>query len=433
MTKRFDITRWSKILILLISAILLLSACSKESSRPFTRTEAEAAAAAMKGDCWQKEVLTVVYDTIGMTVMGMYNSLSAGAVNLMMMGFAVWLALRLLKFIGSVTEDSPSEVWNEILKKAFLCALCGFLASSSSMLLYTINILLFPIYEAFLEFGSQILALSTSDITSVKVFGEEIVFKEPNVICKLGKDGLQATLESFPGGIKDMMGCMICGVAERLELGRQVAAITMTSGGIMPFLVGLLIWFIFIVVACAFVFYLVDSVFRFGMMILLLPIFIMSFAFGPTKKWTGIGFSNIMNSAAFMMAFSIIIATVLMAMVTLINDNPFIFSPSDDPDLNSMHLQDFSITMMCLLLIGFLIFGSMGVSQQLTSAIIGGKSDAKFQQNLKAVGQMVLGWITGGASWAITKAGFKDRTAVGRVFKNAGAMRNQLNKYAGRK
>lgn len=115
MTKRFDITRWSKILILLISAILLLSACTPETSSPFKGdaqdAQARAAAEALKSDCWQKEVLTVVYDTIGMTVMAMYNSLSAGAVNLMMMGFAVWLALRLLKFIGSVTEDSPSEVW----------------------------------------------------------------------------------------------------------------------------------------------------------------------------------------------------------------------------------------------------------------------------------------------------------------------------------
>lgn len=225
-----------------------------------------------------------------------------------------------------------------------------------------------------------------------------------------------------------MMGCMICNVAERLDMGKRVALAAMANGGLLPFVIGALVWFIFIVVSCGFVFYLIDSIFRFGMMILLLPIFIMSYAFGPTRKWTNIGFANIMNSAAFMMAFSIILATVLMAMVALIGEQPAVFNPKDP----EMHMLDFSITIMCLLLIGFLIFGSMQVSQQLTSAIIGGKVDAKFQQNLKAVGQMLVGIVTGGFSWVYEKTAFSEKTWLGRQWKSAGALNNKLKRWAGR-
>lgn len=359
--------------------------------------------------------------------MKMYDQLSAGSLSLMMIAFAVWVAMRLMRFLSSVTEDSPGEIWNEILRKGFICLFCGYLAYSSGMLLYVINFLLFPIYAAFLEFGGEILALSSIDVTSMNILGETITFNQPNVVCKLTED-MEATLTGFPNGIKDMMGCMVCAVADRLQLGRDVAYTVMWNGGVLQFVVGLLIWLIFIVVACGFVFYLVDSIFRFGMMILLLPILIMSYAFKPTQKWTKIGFTNIMTSAAFMMAFSIIVAMALMAMVSLINDNPNVFNP-DKPEV---HLSFLSIAVMCLLLIGFLIFGSMAISQQLTSAIIGGKVEAKFQQNLKAVGQMILGLATGVLGYAAQKMALRENTKIGRMSKSVGALRNKLDEWAGR-
>ena len=95
--------------------------------------------------------------------------------------------------------------------------------------------------------------------------------------------------------------------------------------------------------------------------------------------------------------------------------------------------MNFSIALMCLLLIAFLIFGSMGVSQQLTSAIIGGKVEARFQQNLKAVGQALLGVLTGGLKYIVEKAALQENTRIGRAMKSAGALQNKLNEWAGRK
>lgn len=429
MSKKLDIYHIGKLLIILLAALFLLSACSN------TDTQATSAAEASDADelksagesCWQGSVLKTIYNTIGILIMKQFDALTQGSMSVMMIGFAVWMAIRLLKFVSSVREDSPAQIWNEIIKKAFICVFCGSLAYSSGTMLYVINSLLFPIYGAFLDFGSQILDLSADNISQLRVFGSDVAFSETRLSCKI-TGIVSADLNGFPSAFSDSMNCMICAVVDRMRLGREIALLSMSMHGPLPFFTGLLLWLIFYVVGFGFVFYLVDSVFRFGMMILLLPIFVMAYAFGPTKKWTKIGFENIMNSAAFMMAFSIIIATVLLALTALIDQNSNIF----DPDSPQLHMQNISVATLCLLLIGFLVFGSMGVSQQLTSSIIGGKTDAKFQQNLKATAQAILGVITGGLGWVAKKVAFSEKTKVGRLLKSAGALKGKLNRLAGR-
>lgn len=441
MNMTVDIKNFLKLLFIILTATMLLSGCSNKVKGAFDLGEGSSTSAsspedaanagdpAQGIDCWQGEVLNILYDVIGGTIMTQYDNISRGSLSVMMLAFAIWVALRLLKFVSSVTESSPSEVWNEIVKKAFICIVCSFFAYSSGTLLYLINSFLFPIYGAFLEFGSQILDLSQTQVQSVQVFGETITFNVNDVSCEVVGD-TKATLNGFPPAYQNTMNCMICTLVDKLRLGRQMALLAMSMKGILPWLTGLLVFALFYVVGFGFVFYLVDSIFRFGMMILMLPIFVMAYAFGPTKKWTGIGFSNIMHSAAFMMAFSIIVATVLLAMISLIADpsTSDIFNPANPEN----HFKQISVSTLCLLLIGFLIFGSMAVSQQLTSAIIGAHIDAKFQQNLKAVGQAILGIITGGFGWVARKVAFNERTALGRAFNRAGAMKQAMNRIAGR-
>ena len=74
--------------VILAALILLVSACSDSSTKAISDEEYELLKE-QTYTCWQKEVLDPVYDIIGGTVMKMYDQLSAGALNLMMMAFAV--------------------------------------------------------------------------------------------------------------------------------------------------------------------------------------------------------------------------------------------------------------------------------------------------------------------------------------------------------
>ena len=137
-------------------------------------------------------------------------------------------------------------------------------------------------------------------------------------------------------------------------------------------------------------------------------------------------------SAAFLMCFSVIVAVVLMAMVGLVQNNPSIFNPEGGDNA----FRDISIGFICLLLIGFLIYGSMGVSQQLTSAFIGIKMSANFQKNLKAVVQaarnMLMAAVGGLISFGTSLIPQSKFVMIRKVANSAKALRNKLDRVAGR-
>lgn len=426
MFRRADITKISKILLSVL-IIVFVSACNNNGGADPAALKQEQAQALTKGTCWQKEVLDPIYNVIGKIAMSMHTELTKSSVAVVMMGFAIWLALKLMKFVGSSIEGSPAQVWNEIVRKAFICLFCGFLASNAGMIAFVMNTLIFPLYSAFLEFGSEILSIAHTNVTSVTIMGETLNLSNHNLICKIDEE-LVAMQENFPTSMRDMMGCMVCAVADRLEMGRDMAFTAMRDGGLLAWVVGFLIWAIFLVVGWGFVFYLVDSIFRMGMMVLFLPLLIIAYAFESTRKWTSSGFANILNSAAFMMAFSIIIATALMAMVSLAGDNPEIFNP-DRPEL---HATNLSLAILCLLLVAFLIYGSMEVSSQLTKLIIGGKSTTTFQKNLKATAQMVWKMLLMAGGAILARTGLKN-TKIGRGYARYNNFRGKLNTMAGRK
>ena len=423
-----------KKLLVIVAAVMILSACSDKPSVTVEGVDTK------DQSCLSCEVLNLMYDAVGQNVMLLHDEFSKAAMPIMMIGFSIWLALRLLKFVSSVTETNAGEVWNEIVRKAFICLVCGLLASSSGMLQFVINTIVFPVYLAFLELGLQILqnalSISKEQQSEFTVFGTNIVVQGVTLSCSL-EGGLQVTSSGFPESIRNAMDCMISALSAYLTIGGDIAMKSMNqTDSLMGIILGILLYLFFWIVKIGFVFYLVDTIFQMGIIILLLPLFILAYAFEPTKKWTGIGFSHVLASSAFMMCFSIIVALVLSAMISLIVNNQPIFNPAD----LEANMKDLSIGFLCLLLIGFLIYGSMGVSQQLTSALIGTNMDSKFQKNLKAavqgLGEAILSGLGTLISWGASLApesSFKLVRNVVKAVKKGNAFRAKLQRLAGRK
>jgi hypothetical protein len=420
----------------LLLFIVLLSACGKKGDVIGEISSEESL------ECIECSVFTLMYDSIGSNVSLLHTQFTKASMPIMMVAFSIWLALRLLKFVSSITETNVSEVWNEILRKAFICVFCGILASSPEMLSYTLNVLIFPIYKAFLELGITILQSSLpTSASSMTIFGKIYQIAEVKMVCALPSG---ATFETgFPSSIRESIECMIKILTGYLTVGREIAWTVMSESGGSPWylsltgtLLGWLLWCMFTIVKWFFVFYLVDIIFQMGIIILLLPLFILSYAFGPTKKWTTIGLNNILASAAFLMCFSIIVAMVLSAMVGLVNDNPNIFNPEDAES----SMKDYSIGFLCMMMIAFLIYGSMGVADQMTSSLIGTGVSARFQQNLKAMLQAAgsMAWTAIGSLFsfglaAAAKSSVGWVSTLARGVKNVSAVRGKLQRYAGRK
>lgn len=407
MLKELNMVRIMRMLLIILSAVFLLTACSpgKDGEQAPMEQSDKAVEKATEdhGKCWQASIVQVLYETLGKASMEMYEKITKGALALMMVVFAIWFSYRILIHLSSVTEENIGEVWKEVLSKFFVCFACGYLASSPDMLLWTLNTLIFPLYNAFLEFGSAILAASAEDSSGgySNVLGTTVTFQE-NLICYAG-ESTKATMQSgFPSGPMEMMSCMVCSISERVGIGQRLAFEILTGGDntFLGWIISVIVFLCFTFVKLGFVFYLVDTLFRMAVMTIILPILIMSFAFKKTKEWTKKGFFIILNSAAFAALIAILMTTALLAMEEIFISNASIFDGNKDTkdEFNQM-----SVTFICILLICFLLVKSVALAGEISSSLVGVNADPKFQKKLKVILEMAVSWITGGASKSVKK------------------------------
>lgn len=440
MLKHFNIAKIFKLLSITVVAMTMLTSCGGGEDdihrAAMPAEENEYTAAEEQATCWQNFIIDTLYDNMGKVAMGTYTKITNGALVFMMVAFAVWLSFRLLKHVSSFTEENLGETWTEISRKLFLCLICGYLASSTNQLLFFMDTLVFPIYNAFLEFASELLAKAS--VTSTKyqdlsVFGFKFSHGEP-IICKVSDTIKNASLDGFPNAPKEMMDCMVCAMNDRMNLGLAMAYKVLKAPGFMATLVGLIIIACFTFVKLGFVFYLVDSIFRFTVMVVMLPILIMGYPFKTTNKWLSQGFLTMINSAAFMMFIAFMIAISLLALEQVIVDNQDIFIEGND----DASFKEFSIPFMCLLMIGFLIVSSVDLAKQVTDSLVGGNSGGSFNEKAKSV--IVGGAKLTGSFVAWLGLGMAKRTRLGRGIiskyqqakSKIGSAKDKMNSWRGR-
>lgn len=419
MVKNINIARFWKLLFI-IPAVLLLFACTAvdDNNSAIDNKEDSVVQEEKQRECWQAAVVSAIYDTTSRITMEMYGHMTEGAMALMMVAFAVWLSFRILRHVSSFTEESPAEVWTEVMKKFFLCLVCGLLATSTTGVLWVLNSIVFPIYNAFLELGSAMLGYFTK--VAIKNAGADALYipftgmveAKYEIACTVSNMD-PATATSFPSAPKQMMECLICSVNERLNFGYKLGWVIMTQPGFMALICGLIMMALFTFIKLGFVFYLVDAIFRFAMMLLIMPILIMAYAFKPTRSWTASGFKTILTSAAFMMCIAIVILMCLAAVQQILIDNKELI----EGDQTS--LADFSKPMLMLLLVGFLLMGSMGIAQKITGSLVGGRMGANFN---KQFGKMIF---TVGKKAALAVGGTVAEGAVAAVEKGVDKIRNK--------
>lgn len=437
MEKKFDITKILRV-VAMFSLVFLLFACGGNDAvttavndtegKPVSEEEMEA----NTKDCWQAAVIGTIYETTGKLTMSMYNRLTEGAMALMMVAFALWLCFRMMKHVSSFTEESPAEVWTEVSRKFFICFVCGLLASSTEGVLFVLNSIIFPLYNAFLELGSAMIQNVSvqgggsfnynARVMNIPFSGE--VSAQYDIVCKAGVLS-KASIDGFPGEPAKMMECLTCAINERLNFGIKLGWIVMLQKGVMAFFCGLILVCVFLFVKLGFAFYLVDAIFRFAMMVMILPILIMAYAFKPTKKWTQVGFMTILNSAAFMMCIAIVMIMIFAATQQVLIEQKEVLEDKGS-------FADFSVPFIMLLLIAFLTVGSLGVAKSIVDNLVGGGGEANVQKQfakaVAGIGKAVLTWVTGG----IGRVALENSAKLRKMRAGANALKVKMNNWAGR-
>lgn len=376
--------------------------------------------------CWQGSIVSEIYITVGKIATSMYSKLTDGAMALMMIAFAIWLSFRLIKHVSSFSEDSPAEVWTEVLQKIFICFVCGLLASSTTNILFVLNTIIFPLYNALLELGSAMISHINSG-TTITILGKtwELPFQQVQpqhtLLCQAGSI-TKVTLENgFPVEPQKMMECLTCAVSERLNFGMRLGLMAMVEMPLSGILVGLLLIVAFLLVKIAFIFYLVDALFRFAMMVMILPLLIMAFAFKPTRNWLKIGFFTILNSAGILMMIAIIVVMILLGLhelikaisplvtIGLVVDGATQMANSNGEEAGG--LDDLGVPFLVLMMMAFLVIGGVKMAKEMADKLVGGGGEANFQKKIASRAAQL-------AKLAIIAVGGKAITAMGGKGKN---------------
>ena len=408
MLKKGNIVGILKILILVISVCFLLTACSGTDVKGTNNSNQHTAMsgadknsnqlAQEQRQCWQSEILDLMYRQMGSISLGLYKQMTDGALAFIMVAFAVWFSFRLMKHVSSLQEENIAEVWKEVFKQLFICFVCGLLASSTAGLAFVLNTIIFPLYYTFLEFAGEMLnaasAATGQEDLSLTFLGETIKYGQ-RVACVPENLVPDENLTSFPDAPINMMKCIACAINERLGIGFYLAFETLHDTGFMALVIGCIIFLIFTFIKLAFIFYLVDTLFRFTIVVTILPALILAYAFKQTRSWATFGFVTMINSAAYMMFVAIMIAVALLAMHEIMISPALGLSGDNIKDFRQ-NFKEFSIPVLCLLLLAFLIQSTMKIAQDLTNTLVGGDSSGSFKDKGAKAAAMVVKFLTVG-------------------------------------
>lgn len=406
MLKKGNIVGILKILILVISVCFLLTACSGTDVKGTNNSNQQTAMsgadknsdqlAQEQRQCWQSSILELMYRQMGSISLGLYKQMTDGALAFIMVAFAVWFSFRLMRHVSSLQEENIAEVWKEVFKQLFICFVCGLLASSTAGLAFVLNTIIFPLYYTFLEFAGEMLnaasAATGQEDLSFTFLGEKIEYGQ-KIACVPENLVTDENLTSFPAAPINMMKCIACAINERLGIGFYLAFETLHDTGFMALIIGCIIFLIFTFIKLAFIFYLVDTLFRFTIVVTIMPALILAYAFKQTRSWATFGFMTMINSAAYMMFVAIMIAVALLAMHEIMI-SPALGLSGDNIEDFRQNFKEFSIPVLCLLLLAFLIQSTMKIAQDLTNTLVGGDSSGSFKDKGAKAGAMVLKFFT---------------------------------------
>lgn len=444
-----NVIKLLKIISLLLCVIFLVTACGTEGEEGGTMmsgsSDNQEELKAEQRKCWQGDLLGVFYENLGSMSIKVYNKLTGeDLLGVLMMAFSIWMAFQILRHVSATSPESIGEFWTKVIRKAALCLICGTLASSTENIMYTLNTFVFPIYITLLEFCGEILKLTGSgpntDMGLPDGNGGAMCIKlgdAPSAPCTIDSNSVAMSATEFPQAPKDLMKCMACAVGARLDVGYQIAITTLGLGGLAPVLVAVFLFAAFTITKFGFVLYLVDSVFRLDMMIVIAPFLILFYPFEQTRKWTGVGFKIILNSAAIMLCLAILVSMTILAMQNVLTSPSMGISFGD-----ASAYESFGVVPITMIFLGIIILKSSGLAVTLSDTVTGGGGDTKFQKKVAALIGTIAKGIFVIASWGSGKAVTTVIDHVERVkaiydkIQKAKAkinkVKNAMNKMAGR-
>lgn len=425
--KDINIWRILKILCIILCAVFLFAACSNDEGGSLPKDQEDDQIVQEQRQCLQRDLLKIFYQSLGKMTTQVYGQLTTeDLLSLMVLAFSLWMAFQVMRHVSATTPESLGEFWTKILRKGTLCFACGYLASSPENIIYTINTFIFPIYITLLQFAASILEMmggshdgNSLDIPGNMNISEPITNKLSSSSCSVSTAGnVKMTSGALPNEPLDMMGCMACAVNDRLNVGYTIASKLIFNANLFGFFVGIFLLAAFTITKWGFALYLVDSIFRMIMMIIIMPFLILFYPFEQTRKWTNTGFKIVLNSSGLMLCMAVLVSMTIFAMEDLLTNRDI--GNFGDKEV----YESFGTVPLAMILMGFCIIKAAGTAVSLSESVTGGGGDTNFQKKMAAL----VGTVANGIFALVTLGAGKVATLVTKYSKRAAAIKDKADK-----
>ena len=247
--------------------------------------------------CTLCPLFAVLYDAAQEMTELSFDKLAQPMAKVLLIGFAIYIALKVLSHVSSFTRKDGPKFVNELLILSFKIFVVFILLLNKDQI-YKYFVL--PILGAGLEFGTAILSSGAQCSGSVSVANDTYLLSTAlfaKLICFI--EAIQKEV-----GIIQAIGSALMCVARN-----QAASTFMGFWDMNMFFQGLVLWAFALMLSLAFAFYLIDATIALGIVGALMPFLILCWPFKITNQYTKAGIS-IFLACVFTYAFLGIVVSI---------------------------------------------------------------------------------------------------------------------------
>lgn len=246
--------------------------------------------------CFLCPLFGILFGAVQSMSTNSYNTLAQGFMNLLLIGFALYVSYVTLKQVSSFTKQDAPKFISELLVISFKVMLAYLILKHIDQFYYLV---LEPLLGAAMDFGAAFLFRSSSS-------GSDSAFMTCNSAKSL-PEGVTVMAGFYSTALFAKISCFITAVQQELavasSIGSSMMCVARNEGagtfGFPDFTMmisGLIIWVFAWLVTLAFGFYLIDAVVRLGIVGGLLPFLIACWPFKMTSGYTKKGWNMFMNT-----------------------------------------------------------------------------------------------------------------------------------------
>lgn len=280
--KRFQTARVLCVLFLMFAPAVLTGCSESMLANEQSQTIAQDAEAAAK-ECWVCPAFNAMFNAVNSASQSIIRNVAKGAIGLVAVGYAICLALHILRNIASLKEPGAAEFWKGIGVLSFWAALCAGLLRdlAGGGTFSAVEMFAKPVFGGFVNAGLMVISGSGSGI-------------------------------SCPAGGSPDVGMLCLVKAIQTKMSGMVAFSAMVATqpialGIPVCLIGLGLWVVSCYMMVWFPLLLLDIVFDYGILLCLTPLFVAAYGFAQTRSYAALGAKYLIGIGLGVVSFCIFI------------------------------------------------------------------------------------------------------------------------------